>query len=227
MTSRRRPSSSALTDSIPTTYLKPVPRHYLLNLFPFTLIFGKDMKIAGAGIQLMRMHSYENLLGRSLDAIIKMRRPRVNLTWQNVSFSNPADTFVRHSSWTFWRRSIVFRKSCAKWNCAPFKTAATHYRPTNRKKRLQRAPAGVFYFRDNCGTSRSGTPCSSFATRCNNRLKCVTARESIIVEDVSFLLFNSLNNLQDMTSFGLYLNDLSLHGLGKEMVLAGWQHCSR
>ena len=59
------------------------------------------MKISGAGIQLMRMHSCENLLGQSLDAIIKMRRPRINLTWQNVSLSNPADNLVRHSSWTF------------------------------------------------------------------------------------------------------------------------------
>lgn len=26
---------------------------------------------------------------------------------------------------------------------------------------------------------------------------------------------------------GLYLNDLNPHGLSREMVLAGWQHCSR
>lgn len=26
---------------------------------------------------------------------------------------------------------------------------------------------------------------------------------------------------------GLFLNDLNPHGLSKEMVMAGWQHCSR
>ena len=30
-----------------------------------------------------------------------------------------------------------------------------------------------------------------------------------------------------MDDIGLYLNDLSLHGHGRDMVMAGWQHNSR
>jgi len=26
---------------------------------------------------------------------------------------------------------------------------------------------------------------------------------------------------------GLYLNDLNPHGMSRELVLAGWQHCGR
>lgn len=37
----------------------------------------------------------------------------------------------------------------------------------------------------------------------------------------------SINDLDDLTEQALYLNDLNPHGLGKEMVLAGWQHNSK
>lgn len=37
----------------------------------------------------------------------------------------------------------------------------------------------------------------------------------------------SINNLDELHGMGLYLNDLNPHGLSREMVLAGWQHCSR
>lgn len=36
-----------------------------------------------------------------------------------------------------------------------------------------------------------------------------------------------INDLDDLPNLGLYLNDLNPHGLSREMVLAGWQHCSR
>lgn len=36
-----------------------------------------------------------------------------------------------------------------------------------------------------------------------------------------------INNLEDMDGLGLCLNDLSLHGHGRDMVMAGWQHNSR
>lgn len=39
--------------------------------------------------------------------------------------------------------------------------------------------------------------------------------------------FFRINNLEELHGAGLYLNDLNPHGLSREMVLAGWQHCSR
>lgn len=44
---------------------------------------------------------------------------------------------------------------------------------------------------------------------------------------VSFYCFYRINNLDELHGMGLYLNDLNPHGLSREMVLAGWQHCSR
>ncbi|XP_057364672.1 soluble guanylate cyclase 89Db-like isoform X1 [Daphnia carinata] len=46
--------------------------------------------------------------------------------------------------------------------------------------------------------------------------------------DAMIFLCNPLiNNLEDMDGMGLTVNDLSLHGHGRDMVMAGWQHNSR
>jgi guanylate cyclase len=56
----------------------------LLQLFPFALIFRSDLKIISTGKQLKIMFM-DGIYGHSLDELVKMRRPRVNLTWDNVS----------------------------------------------------------------------------------------------------------------------------------------------
>lgn len=56
----------------------------LLQLFPFALIFRSDLKIISTGKQLKIMFM-DGIIGHSLDELVKMRRPRVNLTWDNVS----------------------------------------------------------------------------------------------------------------------------------------------
>lgn len=44
----------------------------------------------------------------------------------------------------------------------------------------------------------------------------------------NFISFESrINSVEDLSGMGLFLNDLNPHGLSKEMVMAGWQHCSR
>lgn len=47
------------------------------------------------------------------------------------------------------------------------------------------------------------------------------------IKAIVFLCSPLINNLDELPNMGLYLNDLNLHGLSREMVLAGWQHCSR
>ncbi|XP_069186226.1 soluble guanylate cyclase 89Db [Procambarus clarkii] len=42
-----------------------------------------------------------------------------------------------------------------------------------------------------------------------------------------FLCIPLLNNLVEMREMGIYLNDLSMHDMSREMVLMGWEHCSR
>ncbi|XP_050536349.1 soluble guanylate cyclase 89Db-like [Daktulosphaira vitifoliae] len=47
------------------------------------------------------------------------------------------------------------------------------------------------------------------------------------IDVVVFLCSPVVNNLDELQAMSLYLNDLNLHGLSRELVLAGWQHCSR
>lgn len=47
------------------------------------------------------------------------------------------------------------------------------------------------------------------------------------IKAIVFLCSPLINNMDELPNMGLYLNDLNLHGLSREMVLAGWQHCSR
>jgi guanylate cyclase len=56
----------------------------LLRLFPFALIFRSDLKIISTGKQLKIMFLDKGINGQSLAELLKMRRPKVNLTWDNV-----------------------------------------------------------------------------------------------------------------------------------------------
>ena len=56
----------------------------LLRLFPFALVFNSDLKIIGVGKQLKVMFPYPGLTDHTLPELVKMRRPKVGLTWENV-----------------------------------------------------------------------------------------------------------------------------------------------
>ncbi|XP_043470147.1 soluble guanylate cyclase 89Da-like [Leptopilina heterotoma] len=47
------------------------------------------------------------------------------------------------------------------------------------------------------------------------------------IKSIIFLCSPLINSLDELLSMGLYLNDLNPHGLSRELVLAGWQHCGR
>ncbi|KAL0274881.1 UNVERIFIED_CONTAM: hypothetical protein PYX00_002910 [Menopon gallinae] len=47
------------------------------------------------------------------------------------------------------------------------------------------------------------------------------------INAVIFLCSPLINDLDELPGMELYLNDLNIHGLSREMVLTGWQHCSK
>ncbi|XP_011498155.1 PREDICTED: soluble guanylate cyclase 89Da-like [Ceratosolen solmsi marchali] len=47
------------------------------------------------------------------------------------------------------------------------------------------------------------------------------------IKAIIFLCSPLINSLDELLSMGIYLNDLNPHGLGRELVLAGWHHCGR
>ena len=56
----------------------------LLQLFPFSLIFRKDLYIIGTGKQLKQMFCCAELIGQDLPSVARMRRPKLKPTWDNV-----------------------------------------------------------------------------------------------------------------------------------------------
>uniref|UniRef100_A0A0C9PMU3 guanylate cyclase n=2 Tax=Fopius arisanus TaxID=64838 RepID=A0A0C9PMU3_9HYME len=47
------------------------------------------------------------------------------------------------------------------------------------------------------------------------------------IKAIIFLCSPLINSLDELGDMGIYLNDLNPHGLSREMVLTGWQHCGR
>jgi len=64
--------------------LSPVPGRIMMQLFPFTLVFRPDLKIIEIGDKLKEMYPVGTFIGQSLTSVIKMRRPKLSLSWENV-----------------------------------------------------------------------------------------------------------------------------------------------
>ncbi|KAK7085055.1 hypothetical protein SK128_011393, partial [Halocaridina rubra] len=76
----------------------------------------------------------------------------------------------------------------------------------------------------------SQAPWTSERSSLNSSRGLLLKGQMYILKDLKLALFLCmplLNNLVEMREMGLFLNDLSMHDLSREMVLAGWQHCSR
>lgn len=69
-----------------TEHLAPVTNYLLMQLFPFSLIFSSNLEIISVGLQLIRMFPHSKLVGKLLGDVARLRRPRSNLTWENVSY---------------------------------------------------------------------------------------------------------------------------------------------
>ena len=56
----------------------------LTRLFPFSLTFGQDLQIVECGVQLRRMFPTETKTCADLTNFVRLRLPKLRLTWENV-----------------------------------------------------------------------------------------------------------------------------------------------
>ncbi|XP_046441201.1 soluble guanylate cyclase 89Da-like [Daphnia pulex] len=75
---------TSTTANIQQESLPQLSSSILLQLFPFCLIFRSDLKIIAAGHQLKQMFLWRMLIGQILPDVARLRRPRLNLTWDNL-----------------------------------------------------------------------------------------------------------------------------------------------
>lgn len=81
----------------------------LLQLFPFSLVFRSDMRAISVGCQLTRMFSGRPLLGKPLSDVARLRRPKINFTWENVRFHFKMLTLLQYTLDFFLYISICLR----------------------------------------------------------------------------------------------------------------------
>ncbi|EFX75362.1 hypothetical protein DAPPUDRAFT_107984 [Daphnia pulex] len=75
---------TSTTANIQQESLPQLSSSILLQLFPFCLIFRFNLKIIAAGNQLKQMFLWRMLIGQILPDVARLRRPRLNLTWDNL-----------------------------------------------------------------------------------------------------------------------------------------------
>ncbi|KAK9505039.1 hypothetical protein O3M35_009189 [Rhynocoris fuscipes] len=90
------------------TNLPPISSKFLLDLFPYSVMFGKNLRILGTGPKLLTLFPDVKLMHSPVSNILKIRRPRgIPFTWDNVTVckSNTLDEgIVRRKSW-IWQTS--------------------------------------------------------------------------------------------------------------------------
>ncbi|KAJ8682238.1 hypothetical protein QAD02_018030 [Eretmocerus hayati] len=179
--------------------LPPVSCSMLLRLFPFGVVINKDMCILGVGGKLLQAWGdSSSILRKPVMEIFKLRRPKgISFTWGNVMYLHTVIFELE-----LMRSTDSTSSSGSSSNLAPVPEIN--------------------------GTSPGGlrlTRKSSQGTR-NILLK----GQMRYIEDIKVIIFLCsplINSLDELLNMGLYLNDLNPHGLSRELVLAGWQHCGR
>lgn len=59
-------------------------RSFSFQIFPFSIVFNKDMMITNMGHTLNTLYGRDSLRGKDIRLCFKLRRPRMKFSWENV-----------------------------------------------------------------------------------------------------------------------------------------------
>ncbi|KAF5299447.1 hypothetical protein FQR65_LT01027 [Abscondita terminalis] len=198
-----------------TTQLPPVPCEVLLTLFPFGVLINSSMEIVGIGDKLAEVWGNRGkIVGQSITKYFRIQRPKgVLLTWKNL----------------YYLRSVQFSLEFltgAVENTADSSNTTTKL--NDNKENVEISEQQLSIFKD-----KSTIPLKSYQLRrdSNQALRNILLKGQMkYMKDINIVIFLCspiINDLDELTERGLFLNDLNFHGLSREMVLAGWQHNSK
>ncbi|XP_014253023.1 soluble guanylate cyclase 89Da-like isoform X2 [Cimex lectularius] len=169
-----KPYIGAVQASVIGPRLPPVSSKVLVDLFPFTVVFGRSMRVLLAGHKLLSLFPGIQVHHKPVTNFLKVRRPRgIPFTWENITCF----------------QTVMFEVEVIM----PEEQARTGVRKRPTKNILLKG-----------------------------QMKHIESISAII-----FLCSPVVINLDDLQSMSLYLDDLNMHGLGRELVLRGWSNCSR
>ncbi|XP_068911274.1 soluble guanylate cyclase 89Db-like [Tenebrio molitor] len=192
-----------------TRQLAPFSCTVLLELFPFAILFTSMMEIVGCGEKLTQVAGGENkLLKQLVTKFFRLRRPKgITFNWKNI----------------INLKSVMFEVELLRGELVPKSEICSS--STSGNTLTDKTDAREIEI--------DGKSISPYALRRDSQpgLKNILLKGQMrYLEDINAMIYlcspvvNDINELPDQ---GIYLNDLNPHGLGKEMVLAGWQHNSK
>ncbi|CAH1989734.1 unnamed protein product [Acanthoscelides obtectus] len=189
-----------------TSWLPAFSCDLLFELFPFAVLFDPAMTVVGCGGKLLELAGgcKEQLLRQPLDNMFKLRRPKgIAFTWKNA----------------FYLKSVMFEIEVLRSEI--MKKADDAPKESSKNILLEQE------------IEIDGKSISPYTLRRDSTpgLKNILLKgQMYYLQDVIGIIYLCspvINNISELTDHGLYLNDLNPHGLGREMVLAGWQNNSK
>ncbi|XP_050730089.1 soluble guanylate cyclase 89Db-like [Eriocheir sinensis] len=169
----------------------------LFMLFPFGLVLDQALKVRLAGEQILQLMG-KDMLGSEFLQYFTVQRPHVTFSWEVI---------------------LLFQN--VTWEVESKKLPELSTR-TNSLDTMQNMPP------PRRGSSQA--PWSGQQSSLHNCRGLLLKGQMYIMKEPNLALFLCmplLNNLVEMRETGLYLNDLSMHDQSREMVMRGWEHCSR
>ncbi|XP_076255193.1 soluble guanylate cyclase 89Da-like isoform X2 [Rhynchophorus ferrugineus] len=187
--------------------LPPFNCDLLLQLFPFGIIFNPSLAIVGCGEKLTQVAGgHGKLLGQPIVKYFRLRRPKgITFTWKNC----------------FYLKSVMFEVEVLRGELMK----------NEEEDQDQSHLTAVESTSDSIEID--GKSISPYAIRRDSQpgLKNILLKGQMhYLSDIIAIIYLCcpvVNDIGELPDQGLYLNDMNPHGLGKEMVLAGWQNNSK
>ncbi|XP_017856650.1 PREDICTED: soluble guanylate cyclase 89Da [Drosophila arizonae] len=212
-----------------------VDLNVFLELFPFTFVLNHDMKITHAGEKVVETWIMHNpganpkaFIGTHVTNLFYCRRPKdTTIDW---------DTLIQMRTVLFEFELIRTGHNRLAYD-AVLNMDFENYDDMLLNEAQAIALAKAQEFSDNNvgdiddGPSEVEIDPATGQRRASQGLRSILLKgQMFYIKDIDSLIFLCsplIENLDELHSIGLYLNDLNPHGLSRELVMAGWQHCSK
>ncbi|XP_017139743.1 soluble guanylate cyclase 89Da [Drosophila miranda] len=224
------------TEAHPSQLKMPtVKLDVFLDLFPFTFVLNHDMKITHAGEKIVEtwiMHNpganLKGFIGTHVMDLFHCRRPKdTTIDWE---------TLIQMRAVLFEFELIRTGHNRDAYDAA-LNMDFENYDEMDLNEAQTMAITKAKEFNDahpaeaELAAGEDEIDPATGERRSSQGLRSILLKgQMFYIKDVDSMIFLCsplIENLDELHAIGLYLNDLNPHGLSRELVMAGWQHCSK
>ncbi|XP_005183922.1 soluble guanylate cyclase 89Db [Musca domestica] len=205
--------------------LPPINMSVFLDLFPFTIVLDHDMCITHAGEKIVETWILHNpgknpksFIGSHVMDLFECRRPKgTKIEW---------DTLIQ-------MRTVLFEFELLRTgrNKAAYDAAMKMDFENFDEMEFSEASATMRRSEEENEENEDEIDEATGERKESHFFKSILIKgQMFYMKDLDSLIFLCsplIENLDELHGIGLYINDLNPHGLSRELVMAGWQHCSK